>query len=405
MNLFNRFRRQGAAGGNPIAAQPDTVVVPPRHKVEVVSPSPFPGVQRSSGGVWLACQGSTSDEPVEELEKILQEVENKVYSSQSQVLMSTAGGSISNLFAPAQPVADVLPGALLWVLDPAVLVSSIEGPRFLQLLFRKMYTISIHIEPTVAQIVYVSAFASPAGQKLAELVSHLGIVVRGLDPATGGLLAEVHRPEGIILSALLGMPFVPKETADNYWLQINQEKDLAETQADDAKFRRLEENERREITGRLASLQGAAPGAVSRATRLQRLLLELDRSDPAGAWQAVCEELLQRELPLLVIVDPKTGGAPMMKFPSASEEISALPAYTDTASLMKIAKLGLPFETLASANMSPRKLFKWMAGQHSAVAINYYRDDAPFYLHLRPEEVKALAEGKVPKRSRVFKRA
>ena len=343
----------------------------------------------------MAFQGTAVDEPTAELERLLGEVGDGIGRHRSRVILATDACGVSDLFAPSNPATIPLAGALLWVLDPEVLVGSSLAPRLLQMLFRNLHTIGTRSTPPLAQFVYLPEFASAGGYLLAELVSHLGLNVRECDPNTGTVLVEVRRPDGVILSALSGNPFAPNEAADPYMRQINEEKDRAEEQGDIARLGNLAEQEREELARRLAPAR-AKSTSVTRATLLRRLLLEAHDGE-AEACRALCVELLRRDIPLLVMVDRTIGAAAHRTWPDRG---AAMPVYPDRASLMQTASdLGMSMESFAIAEMPPRDLFCWMGKQQSAVAINVFRDEkTPLYVWLKAEAVQALSEGKAPQR-------
>jgi len=393
MSFLNRFLKRPALGQTS-PPPPGTVTVPDGHRVVAYQPTPLPGVKRSAGGVWIMSQGSASDEPATELERLLKEAEDALRSSRAPVLMVDAAGLISEFFAPADPRIRPVSGQLLWFLDPVTLVGSSPGAALLQTVLRRLHTIRTRDAPDFGQIVYLPEFASAGGRLVAELVSDLGLSVREPELETGAVLVEVHRPEGVILSGLPGTSFAPAREADPFVRQINEEKDGAQEEGDTAKLRRLEEQEREELTRRLAPARGKGVNAVVRASRLRQLLLEAQEGGEE-AWQALLAELLQRDIPLLVIVDPKTLAAAQRTWPGQGK---AMPVYPDRASLMLSAsELGLPPESFAIAEMPARDVFSWMAKEGSAVAINAYRDaKTPTYLWLRAEVVQALSQEKLP---------
>jgi hypothetical protein len=130
---------------------------------------------------------------------------------------------------------------------------------------------------------------------------------------------------------------------------------------------------------------------------LRRLILAVaDDGDTARA--ALHEELRCREIPLQVIVDPQTGGTQLRSWPGG---VQALPIYADEVSLLTSARdHGMKLGTFAAAVMPPLKLFGWAAGNSWAIAMNAFRTaDQPVYVVLTSEEVKALAQGRMPSSS------
>lgn len=398
MDFFGIFRRRASSGppekqrssDSPVPPS-DQVTVPKGHEVTIYRAQPLPGVYFSNGGVCIASQGTPSDEPTAEIDYLLQDVRDKTLGRHCQILLAKDAPRASDLFAPADPAVIQTDGLQLWALSPAVFVSSDAGPAILQLLLREIYLDSVRGVP---QVVYVPDLASPEGFLLAELVSGLGITVYEYDSVTGAILLEVRRPEDAVISALPGRPFNLEGPASQYIHQINELKDAAEKQSDSGRLRQLEEQEREYLANRLTEAQGKTTKAVTRAPHLCRLLLAVQDGEE-GAWQTLCRELLQREIPLLVIVDPETRGATQRTWPGRG---TAMPVYPDGDSLTQtVNDLGIPMGSLGIAEMTPHDIFSWMEKQNSAVAINVFRDEkTPLYVWFQAEIIKALSEGKIP---------
>ena len=399
MGFFDLFRKRissysprerPSAGTSPSPSK--EVTLPDGHEATIYRPEPIPSVHFSDGGVCIAFQGTASDEPVAEIDRLLRDAREAAQGNRSQIFLATDAGRASDLFAPADPQVTRSDGLQLWVLNPPAFVSLAAGATVLQTLLHYFYSNSARGVPQVA---YVPELTSPDGLLIAELVHGLGVMVREYDSDTGAVLFEVRRPEGVILSALPGRSFNP-ESITQYAYQINEQKNDAEEQGDIDRLQHLEEQEREELASRLAEVQGKATRSVTRAPYLCRLLLKA-QDDAEGAWQELYNELLQRDTPLLVLVDPETGAAAQRTWPGKG---AAIPAYPDGASLRQAGSdLGIPIESLAFAEMLPRDLFSWLGQQNSAVAINVYRDGkTPLYVWLQAETVQALSEGKVPLR-------
>jgi hypothetical protein len=177
--------------------------------------------------------------------------------------------------------------------------------------------------------------------------------------------------------------------------EVNLARDRAEEVGDAASLARLDAGERATLEKALAPAPGEPlVSSVLRAPRLGRLLLAVaDGAD--RAWSALYEELLSREIPLLLIVDPETRGATLRQWPGGLEGMAV---YGDRASLStSAAALGLAAGSFAIAEMPPRVLFEWVAGNGRALALNVFRaPDEPVYIPLPAGAVRALAEGKMP---------
>lgn len=352
----------------------------------------LPGIERCAGGVCLVQQGSASDEPQAEMEPILAEVEGMLNEPRAQVLVATGARSVSELFAPANPEVRLIPGMLVWMLDVDSLAGARDAPALVQRVLRALHRLGTLPEP-MSQMVYLRQIASHRARALAELILGLAIEVRVLQPGRSAMVLEVHRPEGVVLSALLGQPQHPTGAPDTYARAVNAEKDAASSAGARGRLQNIERQERAELARRLTPPDGtSSPVAIKRAPRLGRLLLAAADGGEEAA-RALREELAVRELPLLVMVDPETRGASLRSWRGGLE---ALPVYPDEATLLASARdLNKAPGSFAMALMPPRKLFGWAASQGWAVAIGLYREPAkPIYVPLRPDVVRALADGK-----------
>lgn len=365
------------------------MVVPKGHRVEMHRVSPLPGVIRSAAGMWLVHLGVSSDEQDEELDRVLGEVQMLRDGPRPQILLAAVQGPLSSLMAPADPALTPLSGHLVWSLDAAALAGATRAPALLQRLLRQMYAIS---RAAITQTVFAVNHRAAPARAVVMLIRELGIEVREPDPKEGAILAEVHRPESVVISALVGVPFGESLAAGSWAREVNEEKDRAE--GDHERRARVEDEERAALEVRLGQDGGARRIAgVDRAPRLRRLLLAAADEGGAAARKALYEELLGREVPLLFMIDPKTRGAALRSWPDGFE---ALVIYADNASLLTTARdLGLPMGSFAAAEMKPAALFAWGAGQGWPVAICVFRESGePVYARIKAEEVRALAAGR-----------
>ncbi|APR80599.1 Hypothetical protein A7982_05946 [Minicystis rosea] len=209
----------------------------------------------------------------------------------------------------------------------------------------------------------------------------------------------VKRPEGVVLTVLAGPPVRPRGAVDSAAKTLNEKKDAALRDGDPDRLHALEDHERDDLAKRLAPAKDEAPvSSVEHATRLNRLLLDAaDEAEGDAARHALYKELLAREIPLLLIVDPKTQAAALRELPGG---IRGMAAYPDRASLLAAADdLGLSPGTFGAAEMVPEKLFGWAASNGHAVLVNVYRTRGePLYVPIALEIVRTLAQGQAPPR-------
>lgn len=335
-----------------------TITVPEGHEVQIYRATAEPRLTRSRGGVWIANLGLGSDEAIVELRAMIQAVEAALDRvGRAPVLLAAGAERLSDLLAPADPAVASTPGAVLWIVDRGSLAAWIEHPALREELLRWWARLGGGQEAGLRQWVYFLDGTWSGVRLLAPLLAGIGIEARtaGED---GAVLVEVRRPEGTIVSAPMGAPCS------------------------------------------LTTTEGEAeeePLAPARAPRLCRLLLDAAQGARSGeAWRALCEELLRRDAPLVVMASPDGAVAPRA-WPGMDP---AVPVYPDLRSVEQAAEdLGMAPGSFGFAAMPPRDLFAWAAGLDSAVALNVYRDPStPLYVFVTAEEVQALSEGEVPER-------
>ncbi|MDC3955284.1 hypothetical protein [Polyangium jinanense] len=376
--------------------EPARVVVPEGHQLKLFGASPEPCLVRSDGGVWLANLGTASDDPVRELDELSHAVKNALRDEPSRALLADGPGAfrLSDLFAPAEPQVSPTECPVVWTFHQGSAKAWTEAPARLQVLLRHFYRIGRQREPRVPQWVYVVDDDFPQARAFVGLLGNLGIPVMRPESEQRTIVVEVHRPEGMILSALGGQPYATVEgPVDAYIRAVNAEKDRAEAANDKPRIERLEEEERDYLAKRIGS-PAASPDLepVVRAPRLSSLLLEVDAARGSEeALQKLYRELLVRPIPLLLVGAPKNRSLELRSFPDVGP---ALPAFPDLRSLhWMAADLQRPPGSFGIAAMRPLDLIVMAGKQGTAIALNVYRDPkTPVYVLLSGEAVRALAE-------------
>ena len=382
MGLFERWSKRAAS-----PADGAGVVVPAGYRVDVYRARAKPGVQRSSAGVLLAHLGAGSDLQQETLDRLLDEVTLRIDGPRPTVLFAAVQGPLSLLMTPAAPEHRALSGHLLWILDAAALAGAADAPALTQRLLRSLYLSSCAAMP---QTVFALSDDGAPARAIVTMIRELGIAVRAPVASDQAVLVDVHRPEGIIISALLGTCFEDPPSVGAWARQINLEKDQAAGDAE--RLADLEERERQTLEERLTPASGVRRvAAVEYAPRLRRLLLAVASEGSPANRTALYEELLAREIPLLLMVDPNTREAWLRTW---SGGIHALPVYADQASLRASARdLGIPLNHFVIAEMRPAELLTWAAAEGKAVALCVFVEaDNPAYVFIQADQVRALAQ-------------
>lgn len=309
---------------------------------------PHSGLVRSGGGVLIANIGVGSDELEEDIETLITEIQAQVAEPQPRVLLSDGAGTLSSLFAPSNPPIRPQAGLLVWALHPSALTGAVHGPQIWQRLSGFFQQLRL------TQIVVLPEAASPAAQAIAAMIADHRIPIR-LVASDQSFLAEVYRPEGVVIVALVGSPYTPVKlpTDKTIWL----------------------------------------PAPVQRAPQLNRRLLALADADTESNRNALYETLLTRPFPLLFLVDPQTRTARFRRWPGG---VTALPVYPDEQSALTMASdLSLPPEALAFGQLIPLALFRWAAGEGFGVAMNVFRTpEEPIYVSVDPRALLAFYERK-----------
>ena len=384
MGLFERWSNRVASPAND-----EGVAVPAGYRVAVFRARAKPGVQRSSAGVWLAHLGAGSDLQQETLDHLLDEVSLRISGPRPRVLFASVQGPLSLLMTRAVPAHQALSGHLVWILDAAALAGAADAPTLTQRLLRSLYLSSCAAMP---QTVFALSDDGAPARAVVTLIRELGVAVRAPVAADQAVLVDVLRPDGVILSALLGSCFEEPPSVGAWARQVNVEKDQAAGDAE--RLADLEERERQALEERLTPASGVRRvAAVEHAPRLRRLLLAVAGDGSPANRTALYEELFAREIPLLLMVDPNTREAWLRTW---SGGVHALPVYADHASLRASARdLGIPLESFVIAEMRPTDLLAWAAAESKAVALCVFVEaDNPVYVLIQAEQVRALAQGR-----------
>lgn len=371
--------RNGSEQSPPSAPQPPgDCVVPPDHRVTVHRPTMEPMVQLTHGGAFVVDLGSASDEFQEELRQIADEVDGLfAVAKPTAYLFASDAHSMSGLFAPNDVSVSKLSGLLLWIIDagsahlwehqPDSLLAAIRrvaehrsslGPM------TQLAVLNVESRPTATPEMIraggaTSSSAPPGTSGLIDLLSGAGVPAFAA-PQDGVFFIEVCRPDATIGALRTGAfpgDGVPHDTNDT----------------------------------------GAPESShfVTRAPRLCRLTLAAAQASSEDSSRKLFEELLSRQIPLLVMTD-RGGRTRQMTWKGVGD---ALPVYPDLSSLVQAARdLKVDPAALAWAHFSPRDLFAWVDREpFGGIAINAYSDPAtPAYFFVDKSQVKALANGRIP---------
>jgi hypothetical protein len=358
--------------------------------VVLIKAAPVPRVERSDGGIWLASLGVGGDEPEKELNEISGKLATGV-KQPAKIRVATEANQLSDLFAPLEPRVTPMTQLVLWSAPEGSLAWWVATPDRLQAFLHHFSGLPM------PQVLFLADDGSPDARLVAWLLHGLGIEVRRLENDSR-VLAEVQRPDGTILSTLLGAHWPMQDAqVDPYLSAAAKERAEIVALGDSVRCQRLDEQERRYLAEQLARCCGAKPiPPVIRSTALRRLLLPVARKGDAAAWRALFEDLLRREFPFALITEPD-GRVGTMSWPGFDKVI---PAYPSQISMRQAAKeTNRDKRPFVMGAMKPRDLFAWAVKIGTPVALNVY-DDAgqPLYVMLSVADMTTLAQGLVPQR-------
>jgi hypothetical protein len=387
---MNPFRRW--FGQRPPADPPPTSAVPPDHQVKMYAVPTYvhPSLYPFEGGVCLIHLGYGSDEPVEELTGLMQELEPQLAAPRRPVLLSQEEGPLSRLFAPSHPAHEALPRLLLWVFTRDGLADWLEKPARLQALLRHLHRLRHPTQP-FTHCAYVEQDSGPGAAVLARLLAGLGVPVRVAEPAPERLLlAEVHRPDGRVFTALAGHAFPLEGPADTVLATVYRQQ--AEAQGDAPRLRILEQMERDHLCRELQSLP-SEPHRLPppRAPRLGRLLRTAVEQGGPTARKELERELLERARPLPLLMKPD-GDCFIARIPGIGPVLQVFP---DLLSLQQAVKeFGLAEGSYRFGGIPARAFFAHGAQQNLLVALNLSLTASTSQdVRWSPAEARLLAQG------------
>lgn len=318
----------------------DTTVVPDGHQVKIHGIHIEPGVTCTEGGVILAHLGSAGDDPDRELAAITTAVDEAL---QGEALTFLANAqALSDLFAPANTPIVQLRSPIVWTFHVGGVASLYADSRRVDALLESM---AAPRAQDVLQIVCIVEAPSRPVLEFVERLRQLAIEVRRPGDARGSVLAEVKRPEGMMLSALIAGPFESNPVVRD------------------------------------------EPLLAYRSPLVGNLVRELHatRSSDDSALRAALEA---RTLPLLLIGDPATRGVMQRNYGN----VVAIPTFSDLPSLQRATtEMGMAAGSYGVMALDARALFGMAEAQRSAVALCAYQDGVPVYAMLTSSEQSASA--------------
>lgn len=371
----------------------DTVVVPPGHEVTVTPYSPFPCFTRARGGALLVDLGLGGTEQRREVEELFGTLWEILQTPLPSVHIPQSGGQLSNLFAPHRVSVAEQEGLVIWTAHVGALHGFLENVEGLQALLSLFYRIVQHHPRMRTHMLYLID-ARYVGLGLLPLLRGLGIELRKPDPS-GGVLMEVKRPEGVVLSSLMGAELTEEPGAHDAALVFNRRKDAA--QKDPGALAEIEREER-SFLARACGLGPVPPTEAPKApllreSRLRRLLLATyEAPTDARTREALAEALLAYQRHLLVPCDGR--GAPMrMQW----GQHAATLIYCDVISLRQFQMEHGILDRFPCMTLTLAEIAELLVGHsHTGVLGTYRRGREPRFTHLNLPVLRALQRGRPP---------
>mmetsp|Transcript_52625 Transcript_52625/g.111771 ORF Transcript_52625/g.111771 Transcript_52625/m.111771 type:complete len:357 (+) Transcript_52625:90-1160(+) len=351
-----------------------TTTVPPGHEVSIHPPSPLPHAVKCRGGFVIANFGVKGIHQVEDAEHVFDEV-LKCLDGQGgdEPILLAQEGSMSDMFAPNNPKMKPLRnGGVIWTVMEGGLDPFLGDALGLERLAKQFQRIATQC----FQCIY---FLNPVPNQgvLVDVLGGLGIYSRKTD-MTGNMLIEVCRPEGAVLSALLGATISPGRNAS--LLPSEQIKQI-----------------------RLHPVQPPVvpPGkAAPRNGRRRRLMLRVAEAsteeETNTAWHDLFSDLLESQHPLLVPTSPDGGAMPMDWHGIGM----AMPVFSDMLSLQLMVQQTHHTGPFAHAEFSAVELAKWLLEMDVPPVLNVYKTPSlPLYLQPGLGSLGSLSKGRIPTES------
>ncbi len=308
-----------------------------------------PQVERSYGGVVVANFGVAGDDIDRELPNLMASVEVAVHEKVAPAnLIDTDGPMrLSELFSAQMPKVREAVSPVAWVLHHNALATIATKPERVERFIECIRRVS---ELGREQTMYFIDAPTPLHVAFAMRIAGLGVSLRQPDETRGPPLVhiEIKRPTGEVVCMPAGLPY-PLDSAN-----------LGE------------------------------PALIPmRAPRMRELIISLADGGGDAAMSALVNEVMSRELPLLLMV-PADGSLGVRKFGNAT----GVPVFGDATTLEWIAsdtKVGRDQYSVVA--ISGQELFAMAAREKVGLAFATYRERSePLHATLSADAVFELAQ-------------
>jgi hypothetical protein len=364
-----------------------TVIVPEGFRVDTWSgEARFPIPRRANSGVLLASTGPAVDINLEVVRVLFDQIDRQLSEPHGPVRIPTTQVRLSDLFDAAAPEVVLVKDVVLWIFQEGILEEWAQDAVRLQEMLQRLHGFSSSRRGTnqFLQMVLVRRSYFDEAPWVFGLIQSLGIEVRELS-SDGAALLEVHRPDGTIISSVLGTPI---ETAGGFELhRFAREREIANLRGDRGALERIDEEERRIVESAILPARRAEPPRpLELAPRLRRLIVEAADAD-AAAREKLERYLLERTTPLIFVTRAASGGR-LEPFIDEVGAERALRAFPDLQSTIELAP---PDRNDAIVPMRPPAVFDMCRSARLALVLEVPGKDGPVRVILRPREIDELA--------------
>jgi hypothetical protein len=366
--------------------EPGTRKVPDGCSLEAYGPSPaIPSVSRLRGGMLMASMGVATDQPGEDMDRLLQLVDQALREGGSEILLSEAQHT-DDLFSADTPTRSFK--AMVWMLNPLVFATWREGAALLQRLLQH-WVDDLRVRE-LAPIVYVPEPRSPVAAGLIRLLGDLGFGARGPQSSNGAAVLVAQRADGVVVTALAGESFAPGRGALRWHAELNRRRHQARKEGRKGLLGELDQAQRDYLEQRLAPLRTSADRAVEWAPRLRALTAQAPTGGES-AYRNLLDHLQKREAHLVILAQPQTRNVDFKTAADGTPMLEVFPDYSSARGALTRRGAG---DAMGLGALSTRELFLWMAQKGAGLALWMESpDEQPRFVHIKAELVRALSPG------------
>jgi hypothetical protein len=299
-----------------------TTTVPDGHQVLTVGRTLGPSLGRLPGGLLVATTGFGGDDQESEVTAMLEAVAAQV--KPCPVVITASAAQIAELFAPALPATQTAASAALIYFQKGSLAGWPDS---------SLERITARLRDVARRTsLFVSLDAAYDVLRIVPMLEQAGIDFR-IAAEDGTIAAEVHRPDGAIVTGYVAAPIAAAPAA-------------GDTEATDV---------------------------LQRSPRFDALVLEVVQ----GANPDTLERYLEaRRAPLALIAVPTPTGEFAIQ-PRNWPGKQGFVAYADERALLRaVREMGVEPGSYAIAAMAPAKLFRWAASIEMTIMLCVFEDRA-----------------------------